>query len=193
MKKIGLTGGIGSGKSTVAEIFRKLGVLVFVSDQVAKTLQDENAEVKKAIIEIFGKEVYANEKLDRVKIASIVFSDKKKLEQLNAIVHPAVGKAFEEFCKKNNVAKYVLKEAAILFEIGDNKNLDGMIVVTAPVDVRMQRVMMRDGITKEEILKRMKNQWSEEEKIKKADDVIVNDGKELVLPQVIAVNEKLGK
>jgi len=191
MKKIGLTGGIGSGKSTVAKIFENLGVPVFVSDNVAKMLQDENAEVKKAISEIFGNEIYVNGKLDRAKVAGIVFSDKKKLEQLNAIVHPAVGKAFEEFCNKNKSAKYILKEAAILFEIGDDKNLDGMLVVTAPIDVRAQRVMERDGISKAEVLQRMKNQWSEEDKVKKSDYVIVNDGKELILPQIISMSEKL--
>jgi dephospho-CoA kinase len=193
MKKIGITGGIGSGKSTVAEIFMHIGVPVFVSDKEARQLQDENVEVKKAISDLFGEAVYANGNLDRTKIASIVFADKKKLEQLNAIVHPAVAKAFEEFCEKNKAAKYILKEAAILFEIGDNKNLDGMIVVSAPVDVRVQRVMERDEITKEAILQRMKNQWSEEEKLKHADEIIVNDGKEMVLPQVIALDEKLRK
>ncbi len=191
MKKIGLTGGIGSGKSTVGEIFRKLGVPVFVSDDEARKLQDENAEVKKKIEEIFGSEVYREGKLDRAKVASLVFSDKEKLEQLNAVVHPAVGKAFEKFCEENKNAKYVLKEAAILFEIGDDKNLDGMIVVSAPEQLRAQRVMARDGITKEEVLRRMKNQWGEEKKTSRADFVIVNDGKEMILPQVIAVNDRL--
>jgi len=110
---------------------------------------------------------------------------------LNAVVHPAVGKAFEKFCEENKNAKYVLKEAAILFEIGDDKNLDGMIVVSAPEQLRAQRVMARDGITKEEVLRRMKNQWGEEKKTSRADFVIVNDGKEMILPQVIAVNDRL--
>lgn len=191
MKKIGLTGGIGSGKSTVAEIFSRLGVPVFVSDEVAKTLQEEDEKVKKAIGEIFGKEIYAGNKLDRAKVAEIVFSDKKKLEQLNAIVHPAVGNAFEKFCEKNKDANFVLKESAILFEIGDDKNLDGMIVVTAPDEIRIERVMRRDGIEKEAVVKRMKNQVKQEEKAKKADHCIINDERELLIPQVLQVYQKL--
>jgi dephospho-CoA kinase len=194
MKKIGLTGGIGSGKSTVADIFRQLGIPVFNSDEVARKLQDENEEVKNGIKKIFGDTVYDdNGKLIRKKIASIVFSDKNKLEQLNAVVHPAVGKAFEQFCEENKQAKYILKEAAILFEIGDEKNLDEMILVAAPEEVRVQRVVARDGISKEEVLSRMKNQWSQKEKIKLANYVIVNDRKELVLPQVVSLNEELSE
>jgi dephospho-CoA kinase len=191
MKKIGLTGGIGSGKSTVAEIFSRLGVPVFVSDAVARQLQEEDATVRTLITEVFGKEIYSENKLDRASVAEIVFADKKKLEQLNAIVHPAVGKAFESFCEQHRDAKYVLKESAILFEIGDDKNLDGMIVVTAPDELRIQRVMQRDGIEKSAVLQRIKNQVKQEEKVKKADYVIGNDEKQLLIPQVLQVNEEI--
>lgn len=191
MKKIGLTGGIGSGKSTVAEIFSRLGVPVFVSDDVAKRLQEEDEEVRKAIKGIFGEEIYEGKKLDRAKVAGIVFADKQKLEQLNAIVHPAVGKAFEVFCQKHRHANFILKESAILFEIGDDKNLDGMIVVTAPDELRITRVMKRDGVEQEAVVKRMKNQVKQEEKAKKADFCIANDEQQLLIPQVIDVFRKL--
>lgn len=191
MKKIGLTGGIGSGKSMVAEIFSRMGVPVFISDDVAKELQEEDEEVRQAISGVFGKEIYSGHTLNRGKLAEIVFADKKKLEQLNAIVHPAVGKAFEKFCEQNSNAKYVLKESAILYEIGDDKNLDAMIVVTAPDELRIKRVMLRDGIEKEAVLKRMKNQVKQEEKAGKANYVIVNDEQQLLIPQVFAVNEKI--
>ncbi len=191
MKKIGLTGGIGSGKSTVAEIFRHLGIAVFVSDGVARKLQEEDVDLKKEIVEIFGKGIYSDGNLNRRKIAEIVFKDKKKLEQLNTVIHPAVANAFEKFRRENANAKYVLKEAAILFEIGDDEFLDNMIVVFAPDELRIKRVMERDKITREEVLERINNQMPQEEKVKKADVVIVNDGKELISPQVVAIHSKL--
>ncbi len=193
MKKIGLTGGIGSGKTTVAEVFRRLGVPVFMSDDVARNLQEEDPEVKAAIQELFGPAIYAGGKLDREKVAGIVFTNKKKLEQLNAIVHPAVAKAFRQFCEAHHDKKYVLKEAAILFETGGHKQLDGMIVVTAPEELRASRVMRRDNVSREEVQRRMKHQWAEEEKVTKADFVIVNDEKSLVVPQVVEIDEVLGK
>jgi len=191
MKKIGITGGIGSGKSTVAGVFRGLGVPVFSSDDVARNLQNENDTVRKNIQKIFGKDIYVDGKLNRAKLASVVFTDKNKLEKLNSIVHPAVWDAFQEFLEENKSAKYILKEAAILYEIGDHKELDGMIVVTAPEKVRIQRVMMRDGISEEAVLARLKNQWTEEEKVKRADFLISNNGKEMLLHQVLVVHEKL--
>lgn len=192
MKKIGLTGGIGSGKSTVAEIFSRLGVPVFVSDRVAASLQENNEALKSDIIRIFGAEIYPDGKLNRKKLAGLVFTDKKKLEQLNAVVHPAVQKAFEKFCAENKQAKFVLKESAILFEIGDDKNLDGMIVVSAPDALRIKRVMLRDGIEEEAVRQRIKNQMKQEDKIKKADYVILNDEQQLLIPQVLSVSTIIG-
>ncbi|CAN5848215.1 dephospho-CoA kinase [soil metagenome] len=191
MKKIGLTGGIGSGKSTVAEIFSRLGIPVFISDRIAASLQETDEDLKKEIIKIFGTSIYSDGKLNRRKVAEFVFADKKMLEQLNAAVHPAVGKAFEKFCLDNKNADYVLKESAILFEIGDDKNLDGMIVVTAPDELRIHRVMFRDGVEKEEVLQRMKNQMRQQEKVEKASHVILNDEQQLLIPQVLFVNDAL--
>ena len=191
MKKIGLTGGIGSGKTTVAEIFSRLGVPVFVSDNVARELQEKDAGVVNAIRDIFGPGIYEGNKLDRAKLAEIVFADKQKLAKLNAIVHPAVAAAFEKFCRDNAGAPYVLKESAILYEIGDEKNLDGMIVVTAPEDVRKKRVSARDEVSPEEVEQRMKNQMTDEEKISRADFVLMNDEEQLLIPQVLKVNSEI--
>ncbi|MDQ3109456.1 MAG: dephospho-CoA kinase [Bacteroidota bacterium] len=191
MKKIGLTGGIGGGKSTVAEVFSRLGVPVFISDRVAKELQEHDEKVRDEIMKIFGREIYQHDKLDRAKLAEIVFADKIKLDRLNQVVHPAVGRAFEKFCERNSSAKYILKESAILFEIGDDKNLDAMIVVTAPDELRIRRVMLRDGLEREAVLGRIKNQLSQDEKAKKAGFCIINDEEQLILPQVLSVNEKI--
>lgn len=191
MKKIGLTGGIGSGKSTVASIFSQLGVPVFNSDFIARELQDNDPALKKNIQTIFGSEIYNNGKLDRVQLAGIVFTDKNKLDQLTAIVHPAVAQAFDTFCEFHKNAKYILKEAAILFEIGDDQNLDSMLVVAAPFELRLARVTKRDGITEEQVLKRLANQFSQDEIIKKADFVIVNDEIQMLLPQVLALHNQL--
>ncbi|HTL81856.1 MAG TPA: dephospho-CoA kinase [Bacteroidia bacterium] len=189
MKKIGLTGGIGSGKSVIAEIFRVLGVPVFNSDRVAREIQDEDEAVVKQIKKLLGDDVYVEGKLERLKVAQIVFADKNKLEKLNAIVHPAVAKAFTDFCASHSGKKYVIKEAAILIEIGDT-SVDKMILVTAPEDVRIERIIQRDGISEEEIHRRMKNQWNDEQKMKKADVVLVNDGKEMLLEKVLELHKE---
>lgn len=192
MKTAGLTGGIGSGKSTVASIFRALGVPVFSSDEIARDLQEHDAEVVRGIKKLFGETIYGAEgKLDRVKVAAAVFSDKEKLAKLNAIVHPAVGKAFEQFLRDHAKSPYVIKEAAILFENDLDKQLDAMITVVAPEQIRLQRVMDRDRISEEAVRARMKNQLSDEEKIERSDFVVRNDGKEMVLPQVIKIHEAL--
>lgn len=193
MKKIGLTGGIGSGKSTVAQVFRALGVPVFVSDDEARRLQESDAEVVNAIAALFGKEIYKDGKLDRAKVATVVFADKEKLSQLNAIVHPAVGKAFDAFCITHNAAPYVIKEAAIIFEHGLEKQLDGVITVTAPDEVRIARVMTRDQAEREAVIRRMQNQMPQEEKAKRSAFVIMNDGKEMLLPQVLKIDAALKK
>ncbi|HEU4719123.1 MAG TPA: dephospho-CoA kinase [Bacteroidia bacterium] len=191
MKKIGLTGGIGSGKTYVAELFASLGVPVFYADAAGKQLQESDEAVRRQIKDIFGEDIYSKDgKPDRKKIASIVFSDKEKLVRLNAVIHPAVANAFREFCAENSRAAYVIKEAAILFEAGADAGLDAVITVTAPLSLRTERILRRDHITKEQAEARMKNQWSEEEKIRRAQFVIHNDGR-LLLPQVVAIHEKL--
>lgn len=191
MKRIGLTGGIGSGKSFVAEVFRRLGVPVFNSDDVARQIQQTDAGVKHAIAEQFGDVFLPDGQLDRKKLAGIVFSDFQQLQKLNAIVHPAVGKAFELFCREHAAATYVIKEAAIIFEIGIHEDLDATILVVAPENIRIQRVMKRDGISETEVRARMQKQWTDQQKTELADWVINNDGERALLPQVLKIHQNV--
>lgn len=192
MKVIGLTGGIGCGKSYVAEIFRHLGVPVYEADAEARNLQDTDPELKAAIRKIFGDAIYGSDGcLDRKEVARRVFSDNVLLEKLNAVVHPAVAGHFSRWCEQQSGAAYVIKEAAILFESGSYLQADGVIVVTAPQELRIARVMARDHTDRESVLRRMQAQWPEEEKIRRADFVIVNDEKLLLLPQTLRVHEEI--
>ncbi len=191
MKKIGLTGGIGSGKTYVAQMFRHFGIPVFNSDDEARRIQETDQDVLNAIRKQFGDVFSADGKLDRKKLASIVFSDLDKLQQLNAIVHPAVAKAFDEFCSKHAAKKYVIKEAAIIFELGLDEQLDATILVTAPQDVRLKRVIDRDKVEEHHVMARMQKQWSDEEKKLRADFLIDNDGVKPVLPQVLKIHSAL--
>lgn len=174
MKVLGLTGGIGSGKTTVANMFRDLDIPVFIADEEAKKLMNENAQVIKKIKSIFGEAAYISGNLDRKFLAEQVFHDNELLEKVSSIVHPAVGKHFEDW-KKNQTSPYVVYEAAILFEKGGYKNCDRNLLVTAPHEVRMQRVLKRDDTTSAEIKARMNHQWPDEKKKDLADFIIVND------------------
>lgn len=173
MKVVGLTGGIGSGKTTVAGFFRELGVPVFIADHEAKKLMENDEEIRASIIDIFGKEAYNDSIPNRKYIASRVFGDKEKLEQLNAIIHPAVAKHFELW-KQEQHAPYVIYEAAILFEKGGYKKCDHNLLITAPLERRIERLQKRDSSTLEEIEARMNNQWSDDKKAELADFVIEN-------------------
>ncbi|MEP6847163.1 MAG: dephospho-CoA kinase [Panacibacter sp.] len=188
--KIGVTGGIGSGKTTVINIFKTLGIPVFDADTAAKHAMHQDTELKKKIIELFGEEAYNKTELNRKYIADIVFNDALKLEQLNALVHP-VTIAMAEQWMQQQTAPYVLKEAAILFESGAADRLDYVIGVFAPQHIRMQRAMQRDSLTREEVLKRMAKQLDEQMKMKLCDFVITNDEQQLLIPQVLQVHEKL--
>ena len=176
MKVIGLTGGIGSGKSTVARKFNELGVPVYIADDRAKSLMVKNPEIIKGIVKIFGDEAYLDGQLNRAFIAGQVFSDKSLLQKLNNIVHPAVEKDFQSWIleESKSSAKYVIKEAAILFENGGYKKCDYTILVTAPKEERIQRVIERDHTNRQAVLDRIKNQWSDSKKVLLADFVIRN-------------------
>ncbi len=188
--RIGLTGGIGSGKSTVAKVFEVLGVPVFYADIVAKEMMNTNAALRRKLIEAFGEEVYANGAINRSYLSSIVFNDATQLERLNAIVHPvAIAEAEHWFSQQTT--PYVMKEAALLFEARTAKELDYIIGVSAPQQLRIQRVMKRDSITKEEVLQRMSKQMDEAEKIKLCDFVLINDEQQMLLPQIIKLHEHL--
>jgi len=172
-KIIGLTGGIGSGKSTIAGYFKALGVPVYIADDEAKKLMN-NPETVKKVQSVFEENVIENHVLDRKKIAALVFSNPQKLEQLNSVVHPEVRKHFLTWLKTHKNEPFIIKEAAILFESGSYKDCDKIIMVTAPEEIRVERVMHRDKVTKAQVLERMQNQWPEEEKIKRSDFVIEN-------------------
>jgi dephospho-CoA kinase len=192
MRKIGLTGGIGSGKSTVARIFRTLAVPVFNADDVAKEIVDQDNAVKSSIYEVFGPKSYLSSgKLDRKWMATEVFKNETMLAKLNAIIHPAVGKKYATWIKQQQHTPYTLKEAAILIESGNYLEMDAIIVVTAPEALRIQRVMQRDGLDEEQVLLRMRNQLTEKERLEKADFLIVNDEKESLIHQVIRLHNQL--
>lgn len=186
---VGLTGGIGSGKSTVAKIFKSIGIPVFNSDDEAKKIVDELDEVKQQIKLQFG-DVYQDGKLNRTKLAEIVFEDKDALEKLNSIVHPAVGSSFKKWVDENSTQPILIKEAAILIESGAYQEMDSIILVHASEQIRVERVMKRNGISEREVRDRMKNQMSEEEKRKHCDYVIDNES-QLLIPQVLEIIKKL--
>ena len=190
MLKIGLTGGLGSGKSTVAHIFEVLGIPVYYADAASKRLMNDDEKVKAAVQNAFGKEVYPGGKLDRKYLSEIVFKDEKKLELLNSIVHPATLLDAAEWMKKQT-APYAIKEAALIFESGSNKALDFVIGVKAPLPLRLQRAMNRDNISREEAMARIEKQMDEETKMSLCDFVIVNDEQQMVIPQVLELHKSL--
>lgn len=191
MIKIGITGGIGSGKTTVCKIFELLGVPVFYADAVAKNIYETDESLKNEVVDMFGIEILdENKKINKQKLATIVFSSSEKLEKLNRHVHPAVGKKFDDWANKQHAA-YVIKEAAILFESGAYKQVDKTIVVAASEEIRIERVCKRDDVTHEDVLKRLNNQMKDGDRIKLADFVIENNENELLIPQVLAIHQKI--
>lgn len=187
MIKIGITGGIGSGKSTVCRIFQILGVPVYNADNKAKYLMANDKALKISIINLLGSESYKNNHLNREFIASKVFKDKDLLKKLNALVHPAVKNDFIKWSEKQK-APYVIYEAALMIESGSYKLLDKVIVVTAPLELRIARVCERDKVHQEKVLARINNQLSQEEMLKYADHVITNDGKISLISQVLELH-----
>jgi len=187
---IGLTGGIGSGKTTVAKIFTSLGYPVFNSDTEAKNIVNNNAEAIVEIKRAFG-DVYQDGVLNSKKIANLVFKNKEALQQLNAIVHPKVKAAFENWVRKHKEHSVLLKEAAILFETEGYKLLDATILVVAPEKIRIKRVMSRDRIEEEAVKNRIQNQLSDEKKKLLAQYVIVNDDENLLIPQVLEIVQQI--
>ena len=188
MIKIGLTGGIGSGKTTVAKIFKQLGVPVYFSDDRAKDLMLNNQSLQESLISLFGDKVIVDGFLNRSYIASKVFANTKELIKLNALVHPFVQRDFDVW-SASQTSNYVLKEAAIIFETGADKLLDKVILVESPKHLKVSRIMFRDGMTEEEVFKRMNKQWSDSQKRTNADYIIQNDEKRSLIYQILKLHD----
>ncbi|MFT4022862.1 MAG: dephospho-CoA kinase [Flavihumibacter sp.] len=187
MLRIGITGGIGSGKSVVARVFENLGIPVYNADNAAKILMETDPSLREKITALFGSEAYENNRLNRAFIAARVFNNQEKLEALNAAVHPVVIRYGEEWFNRQS-APYAIKEAALFFETGTAAQLDKVIGVYAPPTLRLRRVMQRDGLTREQIKSRMDKQIDESLKMRLCDHVILNDDQHLVIPQVLALD-----
>ncbi len=194
MLKIGITGGIGSGKTTVCKVFELLGIPVFYADHVAKSIMQTDLQLKNEILIAFGPQSYSIDGLlNRSYISSIVFKDELQLRRLNSIVHPAVFRAFDQWIANHSDAPYVLKEAALLFESESYKMCDLSILVISPEDIRIRRVIARDHIIKDEIMLRMKRQFTDEQKMKFADQVLINDESCLLIPQILLLHQQFLK
>ncbi|MCY1722916.1 dephospho-CoA kinase [Prolixibacteraceae bacterium Z1-6] len=188
---VGITGGIGSGKSTVCSVFKLLGAPVFEADIEAKKLVNTSSEIKSGLIDWFGDDIYTkNGTINRQKLAGIIFNDEVQLNKANGLIHPVVRSEFQKWVQKQN-APYVVHEAAILFESGFYKMMDYTILVSAPQQIRIDRVTSRDGSTAEQVKERMDKQWTDEQKRKLATIEIKNDNKELILPQIINIDKQL--
>lgn len=190
MKIVGLTGGIGSGKSTVAAMFAGYGIPVYNSDEEAKKIMGDSPLIKRKIEELLGEESFKNGKLDRAYISQLVFKDPELLRALNAIVHPAVREHFMAWTEKQR-SKYVIQEAAIIFENGTHQSYDYIILVTAPMDIRIKRVVERDGVDPEKVMERIRNQWDDSKKIALADFVIENSDLEKTALQVSEIHQRI--
>jgi dephospho-CoA kinase len=190
MLKVGITGGIGSGKTTVCQLFEILGIPVFYADEAARALMEEDPSLVASISALFGESIYQHGKLDRAAVSAAVFGRPEKLAALNALVHPAALAAARQWLERQETP-YSIKEAAIFFEAGTDVDIDIMIGVSAPVEVRIARAMSRSGMTREEVLGRMARQMDEDEKMSRCDYVIINDGNTALIPQVLRLHEEL--
>ena len=190
MIKIGLTGGIGTGKSVVAGIFSGMGIPIFFADQEAKKAYSD-LEVLQKIKVLFGESIFDNQNVNFIKLSNLIFSNKIELEKLNDIIHPFVLQKFENWITENSSAPYVIMESAILYETGYDTMFDKMIAVTAPTELCIERVMQRDGIDRDMVLKRMSNQFPNETKVDRADYCIQNNSLELIAPQVADIHKSI--
>lgn len=188
---VGLTGGIGSGKTTVAKIFAHLGIAIYDSDSAAKRIMDTDDELKHQLQTLIGTDVLdENRLINKPFLAKLIFNDDTLLAKVNGLIHPAVGRDFKNWVAKQD-SKYVIKEAAILYESQAYKACDKVVVVTAPQEMRIERVMKRSGISREEVEDRMAKQWPDEKKVELADYVIYNDQSKSIIKQVLVIHEDL--
>jgi dephospho-CoA kinase len=193
MIKVGVTGGIGSGKSMICQVFSHLGVPVYTADEAAKDLMDHDPEIKKGMIGVFGATIYKGGKLNRSKLSGLIFDNPKLLADVNRIVHPGVRHNFSKWSASFTRVPFIIQESAILFESNAFNLFDYIILVTAPEEIRIQRVLSRPGMTREKILRIMKNQLPEEEKIVRSHFVIKNDETTLILPLILTIYTELSK
>lgn len=189
--RVALTGGIGSGKSLAGAVFQVLGVPVYNADIEAKEILEKDAAVRESVIEAFGAEAFIGDKPDRTFLAEAVFGNDKARAQLNSIIHPAVLSSFEKWVEEHRDFVYVVKEAAITIEMGLHTKADALVLVTAPKELRLKRVVKRDGSKPEDIENRMKAQWTDEEKLGYATFVVKNDDCEPVIPQILQIHNAL--
>jgi dephospho-CoA kinase len=192
VKKLGITGGIGSGKTTVGRVFNVLGIPVFSADAEAREVMDIDTGIILRINTIAGKNLYESGSLDRAELARLIFNNAKLLDKVNALVHPVVFSRFREWEKKQD-AHYVIMEAAILFESGASKIMDRIITVVAPMEERVNRVIHRSNLTREQVIERMRNQMDDSERIKGSDYVINNSENEMIIPAVLRIHEDIMK
>jgi dephospho-CoA kinase len=185
--QLGVTGGIGSGKTSVCRVFNTLGIPVFSADPEARSIMENEAAIIKGINSIAGRDVYPGGKLDRMSLAKLIFNDPEKLKKVNALVHPAVFGRFIEWAKGQS-APYVIIEAAILFESGGNKLVDKVLSVIAPEEERIERVMHRNNLTREQVTERMRNQISDEKRIELSDYLVHNSENDMIIPSVLKIH-----
>ncbi len=191
MIKVGVTGGIGSGKSLVCSFFKMIGIPVYEADYEAKQLMNSSSVIKSQLMKTFGDDIYLpNSTVDRKKLADIVFNSPSSLKKVNEIIHPEVRKHFYEWVDKQD-SEYIVYEAAILFESGFYTMMDFLILVTSPVETRIQRVMARDGVSREDVMARINQQWDDADKIKRSNLVLTNNDTELIVPQLIELDNNL--
>jgi dephospho-CoA kinase len=188
--KIGITGGIGSGKTTVSRVFSVLGIPVFSADSEARRLMNSDKEIIEKVRLIAGKDVYSSGSLNNTELARIIFNNKKLLKEINSIVHPAVLENFKIWTKSVSSA-YVIMEAAILFESGASELVDRKVLVVAPVEERIARIVHRNNLTRKEVLDRIKNQMDDKEKIKLSDYIIYNSENEMIIPSILKIHEEI--
>lgn len=189
---VGITGGIGVGKSFCAEIFKWLGVPLYIADKEAKLIMIQDQDVKAAIIDLFGKESYIDDgRINRKHLAKVIFSDPSQLAKMNAIVHPAVRDHFRKWADMHQNHPYIIQESALIFETGSFKLFDKVIVVDAPLELRISRTMTRDHTSREEVLARISKQYDQKEKVELADHIIHNDGRQMIIPQIIQIHHVL--
>ena len=191
MLKLGITGGIGAGKTVVASFLKATGIPVYVADDEAKKLTSSSPAIKTKLIQLFGEELFANDTLNKALLASLIFKNKENLNLVNSIIHPEVLSDFDNWVKKHNDKTLVAMESAILFESGYNKNMDLILAVTAPLEERIERIRKRNQSTREEILERISNQLPEDEKCEKSNFVIYNDNDKAIIPQIECILQEI--